>query len=261
MFLDKISKWKDRIVISCIYNCTEPLPSEKLKRSKKYKDYNPVTDLTPVPLFILRKCKNSENPCRIIIDDSGRVYKTWRSYLTENKLHKCEMILPLNGRYQANENGQVKLERHLSPACGLDVKILQGIDIASTAVGLASGGVFIAAAIPAIAVAPIALTIAGATGIGVGLYSIGRSIYTLYDRGSHEETLSFGNSDARGAYLNIVAGSLGFVGAGANVAVSQLAARGVNIGQVSYNFFFLIFLYLYKWTVDDNKQQQCVTTS
>jgi hypothetical protein len=31
--------------------------------------------------------------------------------------------------------------------------------------------------------------------------------------------------------LNIVAGSLGFVGAGANIALSQLATRGLNIGQ------------------------------
>src|SRR5699024_4975729 len=118
------------------------------KRSKKFKDYNPKTDLTPIPIFILRKCKNSDNPCRIIIDDNGRVYKTWQSYLTKNKLPECEMILPLNGRYQADETGKVILERHLSPACGIDTKILQGADIANTAAGLVSGGIFIAAAIP-----------------------------------------------------------------------------------------------------------------
>lgn len=52
--------------------------------------------------------------------------------------------------------------------------------------------------------------------------------------------MSFANSEARGAYLNIVAGSLGFVGAGANMAVTQLAARGVNIGQVNIVFLSLL---------------------
>jgi hypothetical protein len=104
-------------------------------------------------------------------------------------LFECEMILPLNGRYQADESGSVVLERHLSPACGIDSKILQGTDMASTAAGLVSGGIFIAAAIPAITVAPVALVAAGATGIGVGLYSLGRSAYTLYDRSKHKEVI------------------------------------------------------------------------
>ncbi|XP_064211943.1 uncharacterized protein LOC100141681 [Tribolium castaneum] len=230
---NRFAKWTDRVILSIIYNCTEPLPSVKQKRKKntKYEDYNPNTDLTPVPIFILRKCKNSDNPCRVIIDDGGRVYRTWNSYLTENKLPECEMILPLNGRYQADERGRVILERHLSPVCGVGSKILQGTDIANTAAGIISGGIFIAAAIPAITVAPVALVAAGATGLGVGLYSLGRSAYTLYDRKAHKETISFANSEARGAYLNIVAGSLGFVGAGANIAISQLAAKGFNIGQ------------------------------
>lgn len=46
--------------------------------------------------------------------------------------------------------------------------------------------------------------------------------------------MSIANSEARGAYLNIVAGSLGFVGAGANAALAQLVSNGVNIGKVSY---------------------------
>lgn len=141
------------------------------------------------------------------------------------------MILPVNGRYKADVNGIIILERHLSPACGIGVKILEGTDIASTALGLVSGGIFIAAAVPAITVAPVALVAAGATGAVVGVYSLGRSAFTLYDRTRHKETLSFANSEARGAYLSIVAGSLGFVGAGANMAVSQLAARGVNLSQ------------------------------
>lgn len=54
------------------------------------------------------------------------------------------------------------------------------------------------------------------------------------------QTLSFANSEARGAYINILAGSLGFVGAGANIAVTQFASRGVNIGTVKYTLLILL---------------------
>ncbi|KAG5879124.1 hypothetical protein JTB14_031671 [Gonioctena quinquepunctata] len=228
---NEFAEYLDLVEVSFIYNCTEPLPDEKISRAKKYPDYNPNTDLMPVPIFVLRKCRGSDNPCRLFIDDTGRTYKSWREYLTKNKLHKCKMVLPQNGRYAVKENGEVNLEYHLSPACDLDVIILQTADIVSTGAGLASGGVFLAAAVTSITFAPAVLIAAGAVGIGTGVYAIGRSIYTLVDRSKHKETLSFANSEARGAYLNIVAGSLGFVGAGANVVVSQLATNGINIGR------------------------------
>lgn len=93
----------------------------------------------------------------------------------------------LNFRYEVIENGEVLLERHLSPACGVDSKLLQGADYLSTAGGLISGGIFVAAAIPTIAVAPAALIAGGVIGLGVGIYSMGRSAYTLYDRKKHKE--------------------------------------------------------------------------
>lgn len=81
-----------------MYNCTEPLPSEKLSRAKKYKEYNPNTDVMPLPIFVLRKCRGSANPCRVFIDNIGRTYQTWHDYIAKNKFHQCEMNLPLNGR-------------------------------------------------------------------------------------------------------------------------------------------------------------------
>ncbi|CAH1128045.1 unnamed protein product [Ceutorhynchus assimilis] len=223
-----IAQFKDHIEISFVYNCLEPLPEEKLKRSKKFSDYNPQTDVNPVPIFILRKCRGSQNPCRVFIDDNGRVYRSWTNYLINNKYPKCEMVVPRNGRYEVRNN-TVLLERHLSPPCHLDSKLLQVGDIVTSIAGLASGCVFVATA--GLAVAPPVLIAAGVVGAGAGAWALGRSIYTLYDRRAHKETISFMNSEARGAYLNIVAGSLGFAGAGANVALTQLAARGVNLGQ------------------------------
>jgi hypothetical protein len=219
------------VVISIVYNCTEPLDDEKKKRSNQNKDYNPKYDVTPVPIFILRKCKGNRSSCRIFIDHEGRVYTTWNKYLTENKLPECKMILPVLGQYMADKEGRVLLERHESPVCDVGSKVLKGFDIGSAIVGLGSGGVFIAASIPAVVVAPVALIAAGIAAAGVGAYSIGRSSSTIHDRRIHKQSLSFANSESRNAYLSIVASSLGFVGAGANIAVSQLAARSFNIAR------------------------------
>ncbi|RZC37512.1 hypothetical protein BDFB_008295, partial [Asbolus verrucosus] len=221
-----VSKWNDRVVISVVYNCTEPLQSEKERRAKKYDDYDPDYDLNPLPIFILRKCKHSSSPCRIFIDHTGRVYGTWDEYLTKNKLPKCNMILPKNGRYNADSNGDVLIERHQSPACDINRKILQGHSQCSRWGGLRRS--FRRCCYSCNNCSSSSLNSCG----HCWAYSIGRSIYTLRDRSKHKETLSFANSEARGAYLNIVAGSLGFAGAGAGMAVSQLAARGVNIGVV-----------------------------
>ncbi|XP_044264418.1 LOW QUALITY PROTEIN: uncharacterized protein LOC123011163 [Tribolium madens] len=224
-----ITKWKDRVIISFVYVCIEPLPEEKLNRAKKFDN----SDLTPFPLFILRKCKRSNNPCRIIIDDTGRVYNSWDEYLAQNKLPKCEIIFPKDGRYRSDDSGNVILGRQLSPECDITNSILKGTDIASAVGGIASGGVMIAAAsISAVAAAPLVVPVAGVTGAIIGAYSLGRSALGLYDRHKHRQSLDFfESSEARGAYINIVAGALGFVGAGANMAVSQLAAQGVNIGR------------------------------
>lgn len=44
--------------------------------------------------------------------------------------------------------------------------------------------------------------------------------------------LSIYDPEARTAYINILGGALGFVGIGAQTAVTQLVSRGVNIGKV-----------------------------
>lgn len=62
--------------------------------------------------------------------------------------------------------------------------------------------------------------------------------------------MSFFNSEARACYINILAGTLGFAGAGATLAVSRLVTEGVYIAQVplNYNTFkimtYTIFLFI-----------------
>lgn len=174
-------------MVSFIYNCLEPLPNEKLKRAQQYHDYNPNTDIAPIPIYVLRKCMGSKHPCRIFIDENNRVYNSWENYIEDNKLHECLMVLPLNGRYTGNNEGRVMLEKHLSPACSISRMLLRGTDIASSVAGVASAGVFIAAMIPAITVAPVVLVSAGVVGAAVGVYSIIRSAFALVDRHQHDE--------------------------------------------------------------------------
>ncbi|CAH1966107.1 unnamed protein product [Acanthoscelides obtectus] len=92
-------------------------------------------------------------------------------------------------------------------------------------------GILLVAAIPTVVFPPAALLAAGVAGLGAGLYAVGRSTYSLIDRSIHRQSLSILESEPRGAYLNIVAGALGFVGVGANALVQQLVSRGVNIAE------------------------------
>ncbi|KAK5647165.1 hypothetical protein RI129_002057 [Pyrocoelia pectoralis] len=226
---NKYSESLDCVTISFVFNCLKPLPSEVKKRKKRYRDYNEYTDIMPIPVYIIRKCSGSSDPCRIIIDHDDRVYESWSDYIEDNKLHKCMMVAPKNGRYK-KVNDEVSISEHYSPACAVGQDVLKGADITSAVIGVGTTGVYVAAAIPALAVAPIALTVAAVISASVGIYSIVRSSITIHDRRIHAESMSFANSEARGAYLNIVAGSLGFVGAGATAVVSQLAGRGLIIG-------------------------------
>ncbi|KAF5278096.1 hypothetical protein FQR65_LT03612 [Abscondita terminalis] len=225
------AKWKNRVVVSFIYNCLEPLPQQKLKRAKQFFDYNPYMDINPIPIFVIRTCKGSEHPCRKFVDSDNRVYSSWDDYITNNKLDKLTMILPKHGRYFGDRNGRVLLETHATPSCSILHILLQHADTASSVVGIASGAVLLTAAIPAITVAPLVISAAIVTGVGAGLYSIARTGYNIYDRVTHGESMSFTNSQARGAYLNIVAGTLGFVGVGATGAMTRLATQGVQIGK------------------------------
>ncbi|XP_050301172.1 uncharacterized protein LOC126739502 [Anthonomus grandis grandis] len=235
----KIAEVKDRVEIAVFYVCLVPLAEEKMKKRKKDPNYKPVTDWCPLPVFRLRKCRKSRHsvirfPCSVLIDHTGRVYQTWTSYLTNNKYPKGHIIVPKAGRYQWNTD-VLPVEDHLSPACHITKKLLVVGDVTSIVASVGSAAIGVGAAIPALAALPVlappVLFGAAITGGAGVLWTLGRSIHHLVDRSMHNEEIGWANSEARGAYLNIVASSLGFVGAGANVVLSQLVRRGVNVGQ------------------------------
>lgn len=76
----------NKIEISYIYNCLEPVKSTS------------DSIINPIPIFVIRKCRDSEHPCRIFVDHTGRVYQTWKGYIEDVKLPECRMILPYQGK-------------------------------------------------------------------------------------------------------------------------------------------------------------------
>ncbi|XP_018330293.1 uncharacterized protein LOC108740466 isoform X2 [Agrilus planipennis] len=229
------ARYKDQVIISFIFNCTEPLPEEKIKKKEKNTEYNPDGDIGPVPIFVIKKCYSSirDRGCRIFIDHESRVYTSWSQYINNNRLDKCIMVLPKNGRYRGDENGTVLLEKHKSPACRFGARIVRAADMSASGVGLATGGVLIASAIPAITVAPFVVTGAVAAGAAAGAFSVGRSVMSLIDMNNHKQDVNvIRNEEARNAALNIAAGSIGVLGSGATAVLSEAVSRGVNVGQV-----------------------------
>ncbi|KAI4461600.1 hypothetical protein MML48_5g00013637 [Holotrichia oblita] len=234
---NKYSKWNDRIVITFIYNCTEPLAQEKDKKKEKDENYNPDNDFIPVPVIVLRKCKrnkkeiNGKRPCRVFIDSNGRVYQSWDYYLKNNVLPRCQMIYPRDGKYQSKlGSSKVLLDNKPSPSNSSIFKLMQVADIGSGIFGFASGVVLIATAFTP--VAAVTVPVAVATGIATGAYSTGRSVYNLKDRDVHGQSINITNAESRAAYLNIAAGVGSIVGAGATRTVSTLVRSGSSVGPV-----------------------------
>uniref|UniRef100_A0A6P7GQA6 Uncharacterized protein LOC114345461 n=2 Tax=Diabrotica virgifera virgifera TaxID=50390 RepID=A0A6P7GQA6_DIAVI len=224
------AEYQDQVELAFIYVVLEPTDKQATDRRKQDPNYNPRTDISPIPIFVLRKCRVERGEaCRIFIDHGGRVYSDWQDFLKNNKLPESVMVLPLNGRYQV-EDDRVLLERHETPSCGVLNTVLRVGDISSAVAGLGSGTLMFAGAVTSVIGAPLLMG-AAAVGATAGVYSITRSAFGLADKYTHDEDLSIFNSEARGIYINILAGSLGFVGAGANMAVSQMISRGANIGQ------------------------------
>lgn len=170
---------KGHITISFIYNCLEPLEKSDTDSDQQC--------IGIVPVFVLRKCIHNKEACRVFIDHDLRVYNTWKEYMYDNKLGECVMVLPKDGRYQGDEHGNVVLERKLSSSAKLSEKVLYGLDITNSVVGMGAVGVTAVAAIPAVAVAPFVLIGAGVVGGSTMLYGLIRSSMQIHDKRIRKE--------------------------------------------------------------------------
>ncbi|KAI4467636.1 hypothetical protein MML48_2g00000930 [Holotrichia oblita] len=206
-------KWDDKIVISFIYNCTETA-------------LDTTGSMYPLPIFIVRKCKGNNNPCRLFIDLDLRVYSSWKNYLLKNKLPRCNMIVPKDGHYQGDSSGNVLLETYKSPQCSKKAKIIKYFDIIVTILALISAFTMVASFIYPVLALP-----SGIVGILCAIYSITRSSIQIHDRKIHKLDMNFKNADARGAYLTILGNSVGIVGGALTRTVAMIATNGIRIGK------------------------------
>ncbi|KAJ2946071.1 hypothetical protein O0L34_g4990 [Tuta absoluta] len=195
-------------------------------------------------VFCIRKCislKPDVKSCRIYIDHDARVYKNWKSYLTENNLPKCVLVVPLNGEYKGKvENTEIPVSYEdfvmpdvmlnvlPSPALGLGAKILSIADTTNTVAGI--GAIVGAIGLVAVPVAgPLALGTVVAVGAATSVYGIIRSSIHLADRGNHEQDISLLNSESRASWLNILVSTAGLSFSAAGKLVAWAASTGTNI--------------------------------
>ncbi|XP_011647532.1 uncharacterized protein LOC105433789 [Pogonomyrmex barbatus] len=245
---------------------TETSKKKEIKKEVKKKTEEDVKEevkkdelliVSPIPIFVIRKSiqkkSDTKNPKSVkqentstteiqyetwYIDLGGRVYKSWTDYIENNNLPKCTMVLPKDGFYQANPDypvtedySTVWLDIIDSPACSLATKICNGIDIASSIVGLGTAGLSVAALFTPLAPV-VAVTGLAAAGVS-GLWAAARSTQQLVKRSQHEESIHLLDKEAFGHYLGIAGTAFGLGAIGGSVIISHAVARGITINSIA----------------------------
>ena len=123
------------VYLGIIFNVVILHATPKQSNRKDDKSNEKSNNMCIVPIFKLKTVKLGIS----YIDNEGRLYKTWKDYITNNRLPQCTMILPKAGLYQYNPNYKVTEYVSMvwvdvldSPACNVKNKVLKGIDIATT---------------------------------------------------------------------------------------------------------------------------------
>ncbi|KAL9874508.1 uncharacterized protein ACN427_013833 isoform 2-T2 [Glossina fuscipes fuscipes] len=183
----------------------------------KEKDYNRAlasTDFSFHPVFRTRKCSaedDSSDCCMIYVDETGRVYQSWESYIEENILPPGSMVVPRRGIYILDNEGSVILDlftRDVSRALSI-----QAANKTSAAVTLGAACVPLAALALPIA-API-MAFAGIIAVASGTFSTAMCSANLVDRLMHEQSISLRDQQAFGSWLGVAGGLVGVTSVGA----------------------------------------------
>ncbi|XP_014613408.1 PREDICTED: uncharacterized protein LOC106791912, partial [Polistes canadensis] len=233
----------ESIFCGIIYNIIFNVPKEKREVSNQENadiDTEKIMkEIQAVPIFKIKNyCTTSSTENIEYIDNNGRVYKDWINYKTNNTLPACVMVLPNEGFYQPNPEfsiteicSTVWVEVCFSPASSLSAQLVSGADTASTILNV--GGLGIALASLVTPIGPV-VALAGIATTGVSsAWTFGRSIYQLYDRSSHRESVSLSNRNALSAWLGIAGCTMGIAMSGGSIFLSRAAQAGRDIGLVA----------------------------
>lgn len=184
------------------------------------------------PVFRVQKCtadlSDERGCCAMFIDELGRVYKDWQDFVENNKFDDCVMLTPKNGLYMGDtRHNDVELDVFLRKS-----GITQALDAGSAILSVGAAGVSLVAIIPAITVAPAVVVGATITGLSCAAYSGIRSIYNLYDRSSHEQSIGIEDNESRAAWLNIGTSAFLVTTVGMARGLSKLVKMGKDIPRI-----------------------------
>lgn len=178
-----------------------------------------------LPLIRVMKDDGRKTEKSYFIDHAGRVYEDWSNFLDENVLNGWWMCVPHSGIYSFIDEVQVDYYDQTTRGA-----TLQTLDKVSTLTTIASTiGVLTGTILTFTPLAPIGVPLAAVSGIAGtpgAVYSTGRSISRLVDRGRHDQSISLSNAEARGCWISTVASVLSF----GNMASTTLLARSAASG-------------------------------
>ncbi|KAL9873398.1 uncharacterized protein ACN2A1_014480 isoform 1-T2 [Glossina fuscipes fuscipes] len=190
------------------------------------KEPEKATKFSIHPVFRIRKCVaggDSVGCCMIYVDETGRVYPNWESYINENILPPGLMVVPNHGVYKL-ENDQVVLASYTTPNGKPGAVLLQKAQKSASLAGMGAACVPLAAmAFPVVApVAAGAACVSVATGIMSGVLSA----KNLVDRSNHEQSIQITDRDACGSWLGVASGVVGPTSLGATKYMTRMATAG-----------------------------------
>uniref|UniRef100_A0A1A9ZJM6 DUF4781 domain-containing protein n=1 Tax=Glossina pallidipes TaxID=7398 RepID=A0A1A9ZJM6_GLOPL len=190
------------------------------------KDKRRETEFSIHPVFRIRKCvaeDDSTDCCMVYVDEEGRVYQNWQSYVNENVLPPGFMVAPPCGIYNF-QNDQVVLANYITPNGTPEAKFLRKTQSRLSVVGFGAACVPIAATL-----LPIAAPIAAASSIvavATGTISAIFSAKNLKDRSDHQQSIDITDRDARGSWLGVAGGVVGTTSLGATKYMTRMATAG-----------------------------------
>lgn len=173
---------------------------------------SPETGLVQVPLFRVDTPQGER-----FVDNVGRVYQNFQDWIDNNKLPSGRVSYPVNGHLTADSNGraQIKTEdtdtfwESIRPWVDGGVAVL-GV-VAGVAAIIGTGGL----------ATPIVLG-------GAAAYGVARSGGELYDRASHNQSISPFDPGARSEWINLGANVVGLAALGSSLRVASAVSRGLT---------------------------------
>lgn len=203
---------------------------DKIAEESRGKERNLITVL-PIQLYSggklysLSLFRFKANSKWKFIDNVGRVYKDFQDWKDNNVLPPGKVCYPLNGHLQRNCKGYVQTRCKSTPYGSSSSKVIKTADISTGVLGIvgAIGTVFLTGGVA------LPFVVAG---VGSAIYTTGRSVYHLVDRGSHGQSLNpFESHETFSLWLGIGANVISFGAMGATIRLSTLAFQGKNISQ------------------------------